>query len=427
MKRAVERRQRTDEMQKSKPSLGRDTMRAVPGTPYLLVRTHPSGIASYLFRYRKKGHAYKAALGRVDALPLEDARRTAQIYVGEIARDIDPIAKRKEEAERKRAQIEKTRRQKVEAAREDVFTVDAMIKAWAASRGKKDERSVRYVTATKAVLECALKPVLNLPARDISKERIEKLLDIAGKRGPAAAVRAQLAIGAAFKRAIKTGKLEMNPCATLEQCKLPPRERTPTAIEIQRIWRAAGALPSPIGEYVRFLAATATRRNEALGARWSEIELESGLWHIPKGRMKAKRPFTVPLTRAALRSLPVRGAGDFIFSMTGGDRPIGGLTRIKAALDDAIEADGAGPLAHWTLHDLRRGLATWLSDRGVDYALVNLCLAHGIPLDRSGKIYQRSYKITERRQALDMWSALLDPQPEPVRKGRKPSLRVVAA
>jgi hypothetical protein len=95
-------------------------------------------------------------------------------------------------------------------------------------------------------------------------------------------------------------------------------------------------------------------------------------------------------------------------------------------LDTAVEADGGGPLAHWTFHDLRRALVTWLCDRGIDYSIGNLCLAHGIPLDRTGKVYQRSAKITERRQALDMWSALLDPEPEPVRKGRKPALRVVA-
>jgi hypothetical protein len=142
--------------------------------------------------------------------------------------------------------------------------------------------------------------------------------------------------------------------------------------------------------------------------------------------MKAKRPFSVPLTRAALLALPAaRGTGDFIFSQTDGAHPIGGMDRIKAALDVAIEADGAGPLAHWVLHDFRRALGTWLCDRGIDYVIANLCLAHSIPLDRTGKIYVRSYKINERRQALDMWSSLLVPEPE-AWKGRKPPLHLVA-
>jgi integrase len=400
-------------------------MSAVPGTPHLFIRVHPSGIASYLFRYRKKGHAYKASLGRVDTLSLEDARRVAQIYVGEIARDIDPIATRRVAAEHRRAEIDAARQAKIEAAAEEVFTVGTMIKAWATARGKngKDEkRSIHYVAAVRATLLTTLEPVLDLPARDLGKKRVEELIEtVEHNRGPAAAARVQMAIGMAFKRAIKSGRLEANPCTALERRELPARERMLTAIEIQRVWRAAGALSPAYGAFVRFLVATGVRRNEALGARWSEIE--GDLWHIPKNRMKAKRPFTVPLTRAALGSLPAQGAGDFIFSMTNGARPLGGPTRIKAALDRAIEADGAGPLASWTFHDLRRSLVTWLGDRGVDYDIANLCLAHGIPLDRSGKTYQRSHKIIERRAALDMWSSLLDPEPESMRKSRK--LRLV--
>jgi integrase len=114
---------------------------------------------------------------------------------------------------------------------------------------------------------------------------------------------------------------------------------------------------------------------------------------------------------------------DFVFSMTDGAKQLGGLTRIKALLHAAIEADGVGPLTPWSFHHLRHALATWLRDYGVDYVIADLCLAHAIPLGRSGRTYQRSYKITERRHALDMWSTLLDPEPAPVRKERK--LRVV--
>jgi integrase len=133
--------------------------------------------------------------------------------------------------------------------------------------------------------------------------------------------------------------------------------------------------------------------------------------------MKAGRPFSVPLAAAALRSLPARGnAGDFIFSRTTGARPIGGMTRVKQAIDAAIRADDGDPLAGWTFHDLRRTSATWLADRGVDYTIIDLCLAHSLPVSAAGKAYQRSFKIAERRVALDLWGAMLDPSPVPVRK-----------
>jgi integrase len=386
----------------------------------LAVCTHPSGVKSYVFRHRARGKVFKAAIGRVGTLALPDARAKAQVNVGRIALGFDPIAEEKAEAERNRAKIEAARRAKVEAEQEIAFTVGAMIKAWTASRGRDDKRSVNYVASIKAALETAFESVLDLPADNLSKVQIEKLVAAAESRGPAAAVRAQLAINLAFRRAIKIGKLTANPCATLEPRKVSERERVLAATEIKRIWRAAGTLPDPIGRYVRFLVATGTRRNEALFAQWSEIE--GDLWRIPANRMKAKRDFTVPLTRAALSALPTRAAG-FVFSRTDGRRSIGGVTRIKALLDAAIEADGDGPLVGWTFHDLRRSLATWLGDRGVDYVIADLCLAHSIPLSRTGKTYQRSYKITERREALDMWSAMLEPGLEPARRGR--TLRIV--
>jgi integrase len=409
-------------MPKSKPAPGRDTLRAVAGAPYLFVRTHPSGIKSYVFRYRRRGHALKVAIGYVDALTLEDARRVAEVYAGRIALGFDPIAEEKAKVENRAADIAAARASKVEAPA-DAFTVRDLIKAWAAGRGEDETRSVRYVAATRTTLETTLEAVLDLPARNLDKDRVKELVDEAAKnRGRAAAARAQAAINTAFKRAIKAGKLETNPCAALDQRKLKPRERVLTAIEVPRIWRAAGTLPAPFGAYVRFLAATGVRRNEALNARWSEIE-DDLIWHLPANRMKAKRPFTVPLTRAALCALPARGAGDFVFSRTDGAQPVGGINRIKTTLDAAIEADGAGPLAPWVLHDLRRSLATWLGDHAVDYVIADLCLGHGIPLGSSGRTYQRSYKIAERRDALNKWSELLDPEPAPVRKTRP--LRVV--
>jgi integrase len=358
-------------------------------------------------------------------LSLEAARSAVEVYVGRLALGFNPIAEERAEAESRRAEADRARQAKVEAAQEIAFTVGALIREWATSRGKNDKRSVRYVAAMKATLLTTLAPVLGLPASDLGKKRIEELLvEVEENRGPVAAQRAQVAISMAFAHAIKKERLQINPCAALEPREVDPRERTLAPSEIERIWRGAATLPQPFCSYVQFLMATGVRRNEALHARWSEIE-QPDLWHIPAERMKAGRPFTVPLTRAALGALPPRGSGDFIFSLSDGARAFGGATRIKAVLDAAIEADGAGPLAHWVFHDLRRSLATWLGDRAIDYAICDLILAHGIPLDRSGRTYQRSFKINERRAALDKWSELLDPAPVPVRKSRKPALRVV--
>jgi integrase len=335
-----------------KSAAGREIMVTDTKIPSLFVRVHSSGVASYVFRHREKGRVYKATLGRVKGLSLADARKTASAYLGRIALGFDPIAEKAEKIERHNAALEEKRRARVEAATAGVFTVGAMIRFWAAAR-ENDARSVRYVANFRSALERTFESVLALPARDLDRTRIEKLIEAAARRGPAAAAQAQMALSIAFKRAIKAGKLEINPCSALESPKTRQRARFLVELEIQRVWRAAGTLPSPFGNFVRFLMATGARRNEALEARWDEIEDDR--WILPAARMKGGRDFTVPLTRAAFRALPPCHDRAFIFSAVGSERPIGGLSRFKTALDSAIKADGEGPpLAPWTFHDLRR-------------------------------------------------------------------------
>jgi integrase len=401
-----------------KNGAGREVMVTDADVPSLHIRIHPSGFVSFVFRYRQRGRVFKTTLGRVGNLTLDDARQTARAYVGRIALGFNPIAEKIAEDRRHADALDAVRRAKAENASSGEFTAGTMIGKWAASR-KDDRRSPRYVAGVRNTLERTLAPVLDLPARDLGKDRIHDLIEAAEKeRGPAAAAQALMALSLAFKHAIKNGWLEINPCVALEAPKLKARTRTLAGREIQRIWRAAGALPSPAANYIRFLLATGVRRNEALEARWCEIEGDR--WAIPKERMKAGREFIVPLTNAARATLPARADSDFIFS--NGARPIGGLGRVKAKLDALVEADGAGPLVAWVLHDIRRTLASWLAENGVDYVIADLCLAHLPPLSRVGLIYQRSYKLAERRQALELWGAFLDPQSTTV-----PTLRLVSS
>ncbi|MCY1415144.1 hypothetical protein D9M71_306130 [compost metagenome] len=46
---------------------------------------------------------------------------------------------------------------------------------------------------------------------------------------------------------------------------------------------------------IRLLVLTAVRPGELRAARWSEFNLDTATWTIPKERMKARRPHVVPL------------------------------------------------------------------------------------------------------------------------------------
>ena len=49
---------------------------------------------------------------------------------------------------------------------------------------------------------------------------------------------------------------------------------------------------------LEFTILTVARSGETLGATWKEIDFKAKLWNVPKERMKAGAPHTVPLSRA---------------------------------------------------------------------------------------------------------------------------------
>ena len=54
---------------------------------------------------------------------------------------------------------------------------------------------------------------------------------------------------------------------------------------------------------LEFTILTAARTVESLGAKWSEIDLDAGVWTIPAERMKAGKEHDVPLSKRALEIL----------------------------------------------------------------------------------------------------------------------------
>jgi integrase len=77
------------------------------------------------------------------------------------------------------------------------------------------------------------------------------------------------------------------------------------------------------------------------------------------------------------------------------------MTRIRAALEEEIGTK----VSHWTLHDLRRTVATGLQRLGVRLEVTESVLNH-VSGSRSGivGVYQRHNYFEEKKAALAAWS-----------------------
>jgi integrase len=186
------------------------------------------------------------------------------------------------------------------------------------------------------------------------------------------------------------------------------RERTLTDDELRVIWAAASEAGGPFGHYLQFLLLTATRRNEAARLRRSEIA--GSEWIIPGARYKNGKDHVVPLSSGAQAVLAKLPSDGFIFSTTGGVKPITAFWKFKEDFDKTV------PLPRWTLHDLRRTARSLMSRAGVPTDHAERCLGHVIGGVRG--VYDRHEYLEEKRQGFEALAGLaeriVNPQPNVV-------------
>jgi integrase len=167
------------------------------------------------------------------------------------------------------------------------------------------------------------------------------------------------------------------------------------------IWRGTDTLAAPYAAMVKLLILTGARVREVAGLRWSELSPDLSLWTLPKERVKNGREHRLPLPPAArgiIGAVPRIQGSDYVLTFTG-ERPVDGHSAVKRALDQGSRVTG------WTLHDLRRTLATNLQRLGVRLEVTEAVLNHTSGSRRGiVGVYQKYQYDTEKAAALEAWA-----------------------
>ncbi len=191
---------------------------------------------------------------------------------------------------------------------------------------------------------------------------------------------------------------------------LPPGRHHPHAASIEQarsVLAQIDAVPAStsVRLAMRFLALTAVRPGEAVGARWSEFTSSGDEWHIPAARMKLPRPHIVPLSPGAIEALAaarsLAGAGECVFpAKFGTDRPIAENT-----LNVLVRrAELAGKFVP---HGWRATFSTIMNERDrTDGPVIELMLAH-VRRDKVKAAYDHAEHMPRRRELALLWADLL--------------------
>ncbi len=359
----------------------------------LRITVQPSGVMSWVLRYRVGRRQRKWSLGRYPSLGLADARDLAQEGHLKIARGGDPAA-------------EKIERRTVLG--DD--SVAAVVEAYNA----RECRALKSKETANLLRRDVVGAWGHRRLAEVRRAEVHALVDRCLDQGMP--VRANKLLGVMrrlWRWAIARGFADASP---VEGIKPPHREvsrdRVLNDAELVAIWRAGEQVGWPFGPILSLLVLSGARRTEVSGARWSEIDFKRRLWTIPRERRKGSvLAHDVPLSDAVigiLRALP-RFDSDFLFpAQKRGKGHFSGYAKAKERLDQLSGISG------WRLHDLRRTVATGLQALGARLEVIDEVLGHASG-SRAGivGVYQRHRFEKEKRAALDSWSrhiqGLLEP------------------
>jgi integrase len=351
------------------------------------LRLRAGGHRTWIAQYRAHGRTRRLTIGAVEKLTLVEARKAARKILAKVELGEDPQGDR--EAKRRAA----------------VHTLCSVAEAYLEAR-KRELRPASYRVTKLYLTGAYFKPLHTTAITKITHPDVAaRISAIKRASGDVTARQARAALSSMYKWAMGEGLMGVSPFNPVVGTNVPAgpraRERVLSNHELIAVWRALG--DDDFGKIIKLLVLSGARRSEIGGMRWSEIDLERGLWCLPGARAKNKRPHVLPLLQMALdilKSVPRWAGRDQLF----GTRAEAGFTewdRAKRKLDAHL----GGAVALWKIHDLRRTTATRLADLGVQPHIIEAVLNHQGGHKRGvAGTYNRSPYEREVKAALALWS-----------------------
>jgi integrase len=397
------------------------------GCPGLRLRVSNHGDKAWSVVYRVRGEApdgrgrgnpRRASLGSFPHVDLATARDLARAALDEADRGVDYAKRLAAEAERQRALA--TTGGKSPGCVEvvvDSYIETHLKEAW--SSWQNADRWLRNVVA----VEWAGREITSIRRRDV----VDLLDKVSRERTAAAVIEVRKHLNGLINWAIASDKYELgaSPMFGIKRKeKYVPRDNTLTRPELRRVWDAAGEMGYPFREMFRLLMLTGQRRSEVAEIQTSWLfTRDDGAGRgvrVPAAAYKTGKTHEYPLSKPAViivDTLPKREDRERPYLLSGthtkspvGKAPVSGFSKAKARLDRIIseqtekarkEGIDLPPMPAFTVHDIRRSVATGMAELGVSVEHIERVLGH--ELGGVASIYNRHDYFAEKLAALELW------------------------
>jgi integrase len=325
------------------------------------VRVKPSNVKSYIVQYRnrKTGASRRKTIGQHGPLlTFHKAKERARIILADALKGNDPVADA-------RAIREAPTMRHLAA---DYLQQHAIPKK--RPRSVENDRSM----INRIILpRLGSKKVAAVQSRDIH------VLHVSMKSTPYQANRVLALLSKMLALAAKWGWRSDNPVRGIERFQENRRERWLSDDELGRLLAVLGTHPNQrAANAVRFQLLTGARLGEVLNARWTDVDLERGVWTKPSHHTKQKRTEHIPLSGPALALLADMRAranplGEHLFPGNAAGRPLQDIKKFWKV----VTAEAA--IGEYRLHDNRHTHASHLVSSGLSLEIVGRLLGHTNP------------------------------------------------
>jgi len=361
----------------------------------LVIEITPAGGKLWRWRYYFHSKPQVLALGKYPSVSLSEART-----LRDEAREL--VESGKHPTREKKAQ-------KLRDIHEGENTFELITRRW--FELKQEGLNEKYRKQCLARMEQHVFPLIGaLPITEITIPDVVAVVKKIGNRGTIeTAKRMKQLIAQIFRYAAQRGLCEHNPAADLRNILPATEEKHHACISLGELPELLQAIESRENNMskaaMQLLALTFVRTGELIGAKWKEIDWDREEWHIPKERMKMKRPHMVPLSRQTLAILKdlqdITGDKPHIFhSFASKSKHISNGTVLMALRR-------MGYKNRMTGHGFRTLASTILNEKNYPPDVIERQLAHE-DNDKIRSAYNRAEYVLERKKMMQDYADILD-------------------
>ncbi len=369
----------------------------VGGVAGLALKVKDTGAKSWVLRAMVGSKRRDYGLGGFPDVTLATAREAARAARAKIKAGIDPI----DEARQARSALKATQAAAITFQKAAEAYINAHKEGW------RNEKHTKQWTAT--LTTYAYPAIGNLLVQDVGLPQVLAVLEPIWKTKTETASRLRGRIEQILDWATARGyRNGLNPARWRGHLdKLLPKPSKVARVEHHDALPAAevgnfmAALRKHEGmgaKALELVILTAARSGEVRGARWSEMDLDNGLWVVPGPRMKAGKEHRVPLSEPAialLKSIPRHAETDLIFvGAKGGQLSDMTLSAVIRRME-----------APCVPHGFRSTFRDWAAEcTNYPSEMAEMALAHTIS-DKVEAAYRRGDLFEKRRKMMADWAA----------------------